>query len=564
MGIYEEKHWLKEYPNDVPAEIDTSQYSSLVAVMEEAFEKFSSRPSYSNMGHTISYLDLDYQSQAFANYLKNDLGLKKGDRVALMMPNLIQYPICLFGILRAGMVAVNVNPLYTPRELEHQLNDSGATTIIILENFAATLEKCLLNTPVKNIILTEIGDMLKGLKRHIVNIVVRHVKKMVPPFCLPNATHLRGVLEKGARQHFVPVEMTKKDTAFLQYTGGTTGRSKGAILTHGNIVANVMQAKMWIGGTFDEGKEIAITPLPLYHIFSLTANCLFMMMIGGLNVLITNPRDMPAFIDELKKWEFTFFTGVNTLFGGLLNQPNFSEVNFSSLKISLGGGMAVTHTVAEKWKAVTGHVLLEAYGLTETSPAACINPVDLKDYNGCIGLPISSTMVSIKDEQEKDVELGESGELCIKGPQVTQGYHNLPEESSTLFTKDGWLKTGDIAFMDMKGYVKIVDRKKDMILVSGFNVYPNDVEDTVGGMEGVLEVAAIGIPDEKSGEVVKLYIVRADTKLTVQDVSAFCKENLTGYKRPKSIEFMDELPKTNVGKILRRELREIHAAKTNT
>ena len=553
-----DKPWLKEYPAGTAEEIDIERYSSLNEVLDESFEKYSARPAYSNMGHTISYLELDRLTMAFANYLLYELGLKKGDRVAIMMPNLLQYPVCLFGVLRAGLVVVNVNPLYTPRELEHQLKDSGAKAIVIIANFAKTLEDCILKTPIEHIILTEIGDLLSPLKRHLVNNIVKHVKRVVPSFSLPKAVPLLKALKHGKQLHFKPVQSSREDVAFLQYTGGTTGVSKGAILTHGNIISNVLQAKAWIGNTFVDGQEIAVAPLPLYHIFSLTANCLFMTMIGSLNVLITNPRDMPAFIAELKKWDFTFLTGVNTLFAGLLNQPNFDEIDFSHLKISLAGGMAVTHSVAEHWQDRTGHVLLEAYGLTETSPAACINPVTLTAYNGCIGLPISSTTVLILDENEKEVAHGEVGELCIKGPQVTQGYHNLPDETAHLFSKDGWLKTGDIATMDDRGYIKIVDRKKDMILVSGFNVYPNEVEDVVDGMDGLLEVAAVGVPDEKSGEVVKLFVVKSDPKITKQDVQVFCKQHLTGYKRPKYIEFIDELPKTNVGKILRRALRDRH------
>ncbi len=553
-----EKIWLKEYPSDVPEEIELDRYQSINEILEEAFEKYSARPSYSNMGHTISYLELDRLTMAFANYLQFELGLKKGERVAIMMPNLIQYPVCLFGILRAGMIVVNVNPLYTARELEHQLKDSGTKAIIVVANFAHTLESCLLKTMVEHIVVTEIGDMLPPVKKTLVNFVVKYIKHMVPSYNLPKAVPFLTALKLGKQKHFKPVTAKKEDIAFLQYTGGTTGVSKGAILTHGNIVANVLQAKTWIGHTFVEGKEIAITPLPLYHIFSLTANCLFMTTLGSLNVLITNPRDMPTFVAELKKWPFTFFTGLNTLFAGLLNQPDFASVDFSHLKITLGGGMAVTHAVAEKWKSVTGHVLLEAYGLTETSPAVCINPVNLKEYNGYIGLPISSTLVCILDENEKEVPLGERGELCIKGPQVTQGYHNLPDETAHLFSKEGWLKTGDIATMTEQGYVKIVDRKKDMILVSGFNVYPNELEDVISEMEEVLEVAVLGVPDEKSGEVVKLFIVKKDPKLTKQDVQVYCKQHLTGYKRPKYIEFIDELPKTNVGKVLRRALRERH------
>ncbi|MDH5560942.1 MAG: AMP-binding protein [Deltaproteobacteria bacterium] len=548
--------WQKQYEKAVPLDIDPSVYNSIVDLLEESFDKFGSKTAYVNMGGQLSYSELDRLSRDFAAYLQQSLCLKQGDRVAIMMPNLIQYPVALFGVLRAGMVAVNVNPLYTPRELEHQLKDSGAKAIVILENFAHVLQKAIDNTAVKNVIITRIGDMLPFLKSKIVNLVVKHVKKMVPDWRIANHDVLLNSLKAGANKTFNRPEIKSEDTAFLQYTGGTTGVAKGAILTHRNIVSNVLQAKAWVGHHFIEGEEIVITPLPLYHIFSLTANCLFMTVMGGTNVLITNPRDIPNFVKELKKWRFTFITGVNTLFGGLLNNPEFAQLDFTSMKIALGGGMAVTQAVAQKWTKVTGKVLLEAYGLTETSPAACINPANLKEFNGCIGLPIPSTDIKIIDEDEKEVKLGEAGELCFKGPQVTQGYWNKPEDTKNLFTGDGWLKTGDIASLDKLGFVKIVDRKKDMILVSGFNVYPNEVEDVVTLMEGILEAAVVGIPDEKSGEAVKLFVVKKDPNLTKEAVLAHCKENLTGYKRPKEIEFKDELPKTNVGKILRRALRQ--------
>lgn len=550
-----DKPWLSSYPSGTPPEIDLEKYNSLCELFEDSFEKFSSKPAFSNMGKQLNYNEVDLLSMAFANYLKCELGLKRGDAVALMMPNLLQYPIALLGVLRAGMIAVNVNPLYTARELEHQLKDSEAKAIVIIANFAQTLEKCILKTPVEHIILTEIGDLLPNLKRRLVNFAVKHVKKMVPPFNLPNAVAFNKAIRIGRGHHYKPEKMNQEDIAFLQYTGGTTGVAKGAILTHGNILANVMQAKAWIGHTFEPGQEIAITPLPLYHIFSLMANLFFFAHFGGHNVLITNPRDMPAFIGELKKWKFTFITGVNTLYAGLLNQPNISEVDFSSVKISLAGGMAVTHGVAERWQETTGLVLLEAYGLTETSPACCINPPSLERYNGFIGLPISSTEVQIFDDNDNPIPHGEPGELCVKGPQCTQGYWKQPEETKNLFNPEGWLKTGDIAVMNDDGYIKLVDRKKDMILVSGFNVYPNEVEDVIDGMDGVLEVAAIGVADEKGGEAVKVFVVKSDAKITKQDIQVYCKQNMTGYKRPKHIEFVDELPKTNVGKILRRALR---------
>jgi len=550
------KPWLNQYQPEVPHEIDTEAYPSLVTMLEESFRKYKDAPAFHNMGKTLSYQEIDQLSQAFGCYLVHELGLNKGDRVAIMLPNLLQYPVVLYGILRAGLIAVNVNPLYTPRELEHQLKDSGAKAIIILANFARTLEQVLGQTEVEHIVLTEIGDLLGGLKKSLVNFVVKRVKRMVPSFHLPEAVPLITALKKGDGRLIPRIDITPDDIAFLQYTGGTTGVSKGAILTHGNMVSNVVQASCWIGHEFIEGKEIVITPLPLYHIFSLTANCLFMGKIGGLNVLITNPRDFPAFIKELQQWKFTFITGVNTLYLALMNQEGFDQIDFKPLKIALGGGMAVTRAVATEWQERTGHVLLEAYGLTETSPAACINPIDLKEFNGAIGLPISSTLVQLIDDNGKPAKTGEAGELCIKGPQVTQGYWEKPEETANLFTPDGWLKTGDIAEMNEEGYVRLVDRKKDMILVSGFNVYPNEIEDVVSLHEGILEVAAVGLADEKSGEVVKIFVVKKDPKLTAGDVMDYCRKNLTGYKRPKSIEFMDELPKTNVGKILRRALRE--------
>ncbi|OGG94256.1 MAG: long-chain-fatty-acid--CoA ligase [Candidatus Lambdaproteobacteria bacterium RIFOXYD2_FULL_50_16] len=550
-----EKPWIKEYSNGVPEEINPDRYPSLVQMIDESFARFANRPAYHNMGQDLTYHQIDQMSRAFACYLLGNLGLKKGDRVAIMMPNVLQYPIALYGILRAGLIVVNVNPLYTARELEHQLKDSGTKAIVILSNFAHILAEVVGRTEVTQVVTTELGDFLKPLKGLIVNFVVKKIKKMVPPFHIEGAISLKEALERGKGQTLPGLKIIGEDIAFLQYTGGTTGVSKGAVLTHRNMVANVIQAEAWIGGTFEAGEEVAITPLPLYHIFSLTANALFMGKIGGLCVLITNPRDIPGFVKELAHWQFTFITGVNTLFLALTNNESFAKLDFSKLKIALGGGMAVTSTVAAKFKQQTGHVLLEAYGLTETSPAACINPVGLQDYNGAIGLPISSTLVAILDEAGKPVPQGEVGEIGIKGPQVTQGYWQKPEETANLFTTDGWLKTGDLATMDPSGYVRVVDRKKDMILVSGFNVYPNEIEDVVTQLEGVLEAAAIGVPDEKSGELVKIFVVKKDPKLTEADVLAHCRKNLTGYKRPKQIEFIAELPKTNVGKILRRALR---------
>ncbi|ACL03285.1 Long-chain-fatty-acid CoA ligase (AMP-forming) [Desulfatibacillum aliphaticivorans] len=551
-----EKIWLKNYQDGVPEEIDLSEYSSIPDIMDQAYAKFGPKPAFHQMGKSITYDELNELSKKFASFLQNDLGLKQGARVALMMPNVLQYPIALFGILRAGMVAVNVNPLYTARELEHQLNDSGAEAILIFANSASVLQQVLGNTPVKHVLITEIGDMLGFPKSLLVNTVIKRVKKMVPPFSLPNAMKFKAALAKGNSATHKPAKITLDDLAFLQYTGGTTGVSKGAELTHRNIVANVLQARAWISGKIEDGKEIMITPLPLYHIFSLTANCLTFSSIGALNVLITNPRDIPGFVKELNKWKFTSMTGVNTLFNALINDPEFAKVDFSSFKLALGGGMAVQEPVALKWKEITGKPLVEAYGLTETSPAASINRMDLKAYNGYIGLPISSTLFAIRDDDGNDLPLNEVGEICIKGPQVFRGYYKRPEETEKAFWSDGFFKTGDMGFMTEEGFIKLVDRKKDMILVSGFNVYPNEIEDVVAGHPKVLECAAVGVPDAKSGELVKLFVVAKDPSLTEEELKAFCKENFTGYKVPKFYEFRDELPKTNVGKILRKDLRQ--------
>jgi long-chain acyl-CoA synthetase len=481
------KIWHKSYDSGVPFEINPNEYSSINDVLEVGFTKFKANPAFHNMGTTLTYAEIELLSRKFASYLQNDLLLQKGDRVAIMMPNILQYPIALFGVLRAGLVAVNVNPLYTPRELEHQLKDAGAKAIVIFANSANVLEKVLPNTPVKTVIVTEIGDMLKFPKNYIVNFVIKHVKKMVPAFSLPNAITFKEVLSKGDAQKFKKSEVRLEDTAFLQYTGGTTGVAKGAVLTHKNIVANMVQARAWIKNLITDGQEIIITQLPLYHIFSLTANCFIFNSVGALNVLITNPRDLPGFVKELQKWKFTAITGVNTLFNGLLNNEEFKKLDFSHLKVSLGGGMAVQKAVAEKWKQVTGRPLIEAYGLTETSPAACINPMSLKDYNGFIGIPLPSTEVEIKDDNGKTLPLGEIGEICIRGPQVMAGYYNRPEETAKVMTQDGFFKTGDLGFMNEQGYSKIVDRKKDMILVSGFNVYPNELEDVITQNPKVLE-----------------------------------------------------------------------------
>ncbi|EIL98010.1 AMP-binding protein [Rhodanobacter sp. 115] len=551
-----ERPWLDHYPAGVPTQIDLDTYSSIVAVLDEVFERFRDRPAFSNFGKQLDYGQIDALSRQFAGYLTGVLKLGKGDRIAIMMPNVLQYPIALFGALRAGLIVVNTNPMYTARELKHQLEDSGAKAIVVLDNFASTLQQVVADTEVKHIITTGIGDLLGFPKGALINFALKHVKKMVPAYHLPSAVRFRDALAQGSAHSLSKVELGHDDIAFLQYTGGTTGVAKGAMLSHGNMVANMLQAGSWIGKNAKEGEEVIITALPLYHIFSLCANGLVFMRLGGLNWLITNPRDMPGFVKELKKSRFTALTGVNTLFNGLLNTPGFSEVDFSRLHLTLGGGMAVQRAVAERWKKATGCTLAEAYGLTETSPAACINPLDLKAYNGSIGLPIPSTEVAIWSEDNQPLPVGEVGELMVRGPQVMKGYWKRPEETAKVLGPDGWLHTGDIAKMDANGYFYIVDRKKDMILVSGFNVYPNEVEDVVMQHPGVLEVAAVGAPDEHSGEVVKLFVVRKDPALTADALKQFCHDNLTGYKRPKIIEFRDSLPKSNVGKILRRELRD--------
>ena len=551
-----ERVWHKHYEKGVPTEIDAKKYASINEVTEQAFKKFADKESFYCMGKCFTWGEMDILTKKFASYLQNDLGLKKGDRFAMMMPNILQYPIALFGALRAGLIVVNVNPLYTARELEHQLNDSECETILIFENSCHTLQEALPKTKIKNILTTGIGDLLGFPKAMIVNFVIKHVKKMIPDWDLPNTIDFKTVLFDANADHFKPVDCNLDDTAFLQYTGGTTGVAKGAVLTHGNIVANIVQAKAWIDNELKEGEETIITPLPLYHIFSLTANCMIFAIMGAKNILITNPRDMKGFVKELKKHKFTAFTGVNTLFNGLLHAEGFKDIDFSSLKLTLGGGMAVQREVAEKWKKVTGVPLIEAYGLTETSPAACINPMDLKDYNSKIGLPIPSTDACILDDNDNKLPTGEIGEIAIKGPQVMKGYWNRPDETAKVMTADGFFKTGDVGFMDENGFFQIVDRKKDMILVSGFNVYPNEVEDVVVSHPKVFEAAAIGVPDDHSGEVVKVYVVRSDDSLTEEELKAYCKEHMTGYKRPKFVEFRDELPKSNVGKILRKELRK--------
>lgn len=550
------KTWLTSYPKDIPYEIDEATLLPLNTLIEKAYDKFSKLPAFTCMGRTLLFSEIHQLSNHLGAFFKDNLGLKKGEKIALMMPNILQYPVTLHAALRSGLVVVNVNPLYTARELEHQLKDSGATTIIILENFAYILSQVINKTKIKHVILTSLGDLLGSPKGMLVNFVVKHVKKMVPSYHLDNSMSFKESLKKGSKKQFTPTSMDINDTAFLQYTGGTTGVSKGAVLTHKNISANITQASLWLTHHIKEGCETIITPLPLYHIFSLTANCFIYMNLGGHNILVTNPKDIPNFIKTLKKYKFTAITGVNTLFNALLTHPEFKSVDFSHLKITLGGGTAVHKSVADKWQEVTSIPLVEAYGLTETSPAVCVNPLDIDSFNGTIGLPLPSTSVSILDDKEKELPCNEPGELCIKGPQVMSRYWQNEQETKKVFTKDGWLKTGDIASMNDKGYVKIVDRKKDMINVSGFNVYPNEIEEVVANHPGILECAAIGVPSERSGEAVKLFVVKKDKHLTAHSLMKHCREQLTGYKIPKLIEFRDELPKTNVGKILRRELKD--------
>jgi len=550
------KPWLSSYPEDTPENIDATAYPSLVEVLERSFAKFSDRPAFCNFGKTLSYAEMDQYTRDLAAYLQVTLGMKKGDKIAIMMPNLLQNPVAILAALRAGLIVVNTNPLYTADELKHQLNDSGASTIIILENFAHVLQQVLPETSIKHVIITRMADMIPFPKSLIINAVVKYIKKMVPAFSIANRISFKQALSQGHQLEYSRPDMKQEDYAFLQYTGGTTGVAKGTILTHGNMVANLQQVSPWIEPISIEGEEIIITALPLYHIFSLLANCLFYMKMGALNFLITNPRDMKGFVKELKGVPFTAITGVNTLFNGLLNTAGFAELDFSKLKLSLGGGMAVQQSVAEKWHAVTGNPLLEAYGLTETSPAVCMCPVNLSHYNGKIGLPIPSTEVSIQNDSNELLPTGESGEICVRGPQVTQGYYNCPEETAQAFDKDGWFHTGDIGFMDEQGYFQIIDRKKDMIIVSGFNVCPNEVEAVIASHPDVLEVGVIGIPDKELGEMVTAVIVSKNKDLSLDDIRQHCKDHLTRYKLPKRLELVDEVAKTNVGKILRRKLRE--------
>ncbi|EKN4748621.1 long-chain-fatty-acid--CoA ligase FadD [Yersinia enterocolitica] len=550
-----EKVWLKRYPADVPAEIDPDRYSSLVEMFENAALRYADQPAFINMGEMMTFRKLEERSRAFAAYLQQGLGLQKGDRVALMMPNLLQYPIALFGILRAGMVVVNVNPLYTPRELEHQLNDSGAAAIVIVSNFAHTLEKIVFKTQVKHVILTRMGDQLSTAKGTLVNFVVKYIKRLVPKYYLPDAISFRTALQKGRRMQYVKPDVINTDMAFLQYTGGTTGVAKGAMLTHRNMQSNLEQAKAAYAPLLQPGHELVVTALPLYHIFALTMNCLLFIELGGRSLLITNPRDIPGMVKELSRYPFTAMTGVNTLFNALLNNEEFTKLDFSTLRLSVGGGMPVQKAVAEKWEKLTGKHLLEGYGLTECSPLVTGNPYDLKHYSGSIGLPVPSTDVRLVDDEGNDVAMGEPGELWVRGPQVMLGYWQRPEATDEVL-KDGWLATGDIATLDEQGFLRIVDRKKDMILVSGFNVYPNEIEDVVALHAKVLESAAVGVPNEVSGETVKLFVVKKDASLTQEELLTHCRRYLTGYKVPKIVEFRDELPKSNVGKILRRELRD--------
>ena len=551
-----EKPWLDSYEKGVKAEIDETLYQSIPDVFRQSVEKFANQPAFQNMGKTLTYAEVGKLAENFASYLQNVLKLPRGERVAIMLPNLLQYPIALFGILQAGLVAVNTNPLYTPRELEHQLKDSGATTIIVLENFANTLELVLPRTQIKHVIVASVGEMFGFFKGSLINFVLRKVKKMVPEYRISDTIPFQTALKEGAAHTFRPVSLTREDTALLQYTGGTTGVAKGAILSHGNICANMQQAAEWIVNLLRPGKETVIAALPLYHIFALTVNLMIFTQAGSKIILITNPRDMKSFIGDMKKERVSVFVGVNTLFNGMVNQPDFATIDFSSLKLTLGGGMATQKAVAEKWKNITGTPIVEAYGLTEASPGVCANPLNIPAYTGGIGLPIPSTEIELRDADGNEVAQGQPGEMWIRGPQVMKGYWNRPEETAKVLDSRGFLATGDIAVMDKKGWFKLVDRKKDLIVVSGFNVYPNEVEDVAASHPKVLEAACIGVSSPKTGEALKLFIVKKDESLTAEELIAFCRTELTAYKVPKDIEFRDELPKSNVGKILRRELRK--------
>jgi len=552
-----EKIWLRSYPAGVPADVNPDEIASLQALLTRSFEKFADRPAYTSMDRTLTYGDLDRLSRQFAAYLQQVVGLKKGDRLAIMLPNVLQYPMALAAAFRAGLTVVNTNPLYTPRELEHQLKDSGARALLILENFAHTFAEVHAATGIETVIVTGVGDLLGFPKSALVNFALRHLKKQVPEYSLPESVGLTEALTKGKYENLEPVALGHEDIAFLQYTGGTTGVSKGAVLTHRNMVANVLQTEAWMGPSLRDQTDqmVLIGALPLYHIFSLQG-CLTFLRLGAHNILIANPRDFAGFVKELGKYPFTFFAGVNTLFNALLNTPGFDRLDFSKLKVSLGGGMAVQRAVAERWKQVTGCTLTQAWGLTETSPGACINPLDAPDFNGSIGLPIPSTVITIRDDDGNELPVRQSGEICVEGPQVMRGYWNRQDETDKVMINGRILRTGDIGYMDEQGYVFIEDRKKDMILVSGFNVYPNEVEGVVVTHPGVLEVAAVAQPDERAGEIVALFVVRKDPALTEEDIVEHCRKSLTGYKVPKRVYFRDELPKTNVGKILRRELKD--------
>jgi long-chain acyl-CoA synthetase len=560
-----EKIWLTQYQEGVPPEVDLSEYRSLKELLEESCVRFGNLPAFTNMGTSITYGELDRLARRFAAYLQKDLKLGKGTRVAIMMPNLLQYPVALFGVLRAGMTVVNINPLYTPRELGHQLRDSGAEVILVLENFAHTLQEALRGTAVRTVITTQVGDLLPRMKSCFVNFAVRRIKRMIPKWRIEGARRFRKILQLGAQHVLEDISLGPEDTAFLQYTGGTTGLARGAILTHGNIVANVLQTSAWIAGALKKGAETVVTPLPLYHIFSLTVNCLTFVREGANNVLITNPRDIPGFVKELRRTGFSVITGVNTLYKALLENPQLKEVDTSRLKFAVGGGMAVQRVVAQRWHETTGVPLIEGYGMTETSPVVCINPLNAVEFSGKIGLPIPSTEVSIRDEDDREVSTGQMGEICVRGPQVMKGYWNMPDETTRVISRDGWFRTGDMGVMDEHGFVRLTDRKKDLVLVSGFKVYPNEVEDVLGMHDGVLECAVIGVPDEHSGEAVKAFVVRKDPNLTSEDLIAHCRKYLTGYKIPRLVEFLNEpLPKTNVGKVLRRALRAAEAARRST
>ncbi|WP_416192442.1 AMP-binding protein [Neisseria sp. CCUG12390] len=551
-----EKPWLQSYEAGVAHEIDITRYQSIIDVFQQSVAKFGDKPAFQNMGKSLSYNETAKLATDFASYLQNVLKLQRGERVAIMMPNLLQYPITLFGILQAGLVVVNTNPLYTPRELEHQLKDSGATTIIVLENFANTLELVLPRTDIKNVIVASVGEMFGTIKGGLMNFVLRKVKKMVPEYRIAGTVTFQTALKQGAAHAFRPVELTRDNTALLQYTGGTTGVAKGAMLSHGNICANMMQASEWIKNLLREGEEVVIAALPLYHIFALTVNLMIFSNAGSKIILIANPRDMKGFIGDMKKERISVFVGVNTLFNGLVNRPEFSEIDFSGLKLTLGGGMATQRAVAEKWKNITGTPIVEAYGLTECSPGVCANPLNIEAYTGSIGLPVPSTEIELRDGNGSPVPQGQPGEMWVRGPQVMKGYWNRPEETAKAIDGKGFIETGDIAVMDEKGWFKLVDRKKDLIVISGFNVYPNEIEEVIAHHDKVLEVACIGVPNEKTGEALKVFVVKKDGSLTREELIDFCRTELTAYKVPKDIEFRDELPKSNVGKILRRELRD--------